>query len=128
MAEERWDNSVYSGEKPRYTYEVHVCFHQKAHIDLVRGGNTAMDDGTKVRKFSRTITAQELQVPIATVKAAQNMRTDWNQTVNYLRNFVTPAVGNKRNVSAAESSYSGSSTKRSQVYKNLLKRLSRVLD
>ena len=101
-AEERLDNSVYSGEKPRYTYETHVCIHQKAHIDLVRGGNTEMDDGTKIRKFLKTITAQELQIPIATIKATQHMRTDWNQTINYLRNFVTPAVGNKRNVSAIE--------------------------
>jgi hypothetical protein len=33
-AEKRLDQLIYRGEKPRYTFELHISFHRKAHLDL----------------------------------------------------------------------------------------------
>ena len=89
-AENRIARSNYSGEKPRYTFETHVTVHQRAHMDIRRGEGQEWDDNQKVRRFLATITAREMEVPIATVKATLNLRTNWDACVNYLRNFVRP--------------------------------------
>ena len=95
-AEDRMQDLNYSGERQRYTFETHVNVHQRAHNDIIRGGNPQLDGATKVRKFLRTLTAPELQVPVATVRANQAMRNDWDQTVNFLRNFISSSKVNQR--------------------------------
>ena len=101
-AENRIAQSVYSGDKPRYTFETHVTVHQRAHMDIERGGEAMWDGNQKVRRFLATITAREMEVPIATVKAIANLRTDWDACINYLRNFVRPLGSTGRKVAAIE--------------------------
>ena len=63
-------------------------------MDIRRGETSEWDDNQKVRQFLATITAWEMEVPIATVKAFQNLCTDWDACINYLRNFVRPVGRN----------------------------------
>ena len=99
-AEDRMEYSVYSGKKPRYTFEIHVSIHQKAHLDIAKATGQALDERTKVRHFLKSIQARELEVPVATVKATPNLCDDWTSCVNYLRGFIKPAVAPRRQVAA----------------------------
>ena len=87
-AEARIEKSVYSSELPRYNFERHVTLHHKAHHNISQAtGNTLMNRD-KIHRFLLTIKAPFLQVPIATVKATPQLRTNWEECTNYLREFI----------------------------------------
>ena len=90
-AEARIEKSVYSSEQARYSFERHVTLHHKAHQDIAQATGVDLSDRDKVRRFLLTVKAPFMQVPIATVKATPNLRTNWEECINYLRDFV-PAL------------------------------------
>jgi ribosomal protein L15 len=111
QAENRLEKLIYKGEKPRYTFETHVSFHRRSHneIELARG--QSLTDAEKVRKLLTSIQASYLQVAIATIRANDNLRLDFDASVNFLRAFIanssTQSENEVRNVSQVNVSKPG---------------------
>ncbi len=55
-ADVKIETLVYTGEKARYSFEVHVSNFKQAHLDLQKAGNEP-DGRAKVRKFLQSIKA-----------------------------------------------------------------------
>jgi len=99
-AEGKLDSSVYVGEHPRYNFEMHVTTHQRAHLDLSRAGGRELTGRDKVRRLLKSISAPNMTVPVATVRATENLRVNWDECLNYLRQFVEEKTMNRRQISA----------------------------
>jgi hypothetical protein len=54
-AEKRLDLLIYCGEKPRYTFELHVSFHRKAHLDIEKTTGNVIPEPKKVRRLIKSI-------------------------------------------------------------------------
>jgi hypothetical protein len=88
LAEGRLDKLVYRGEKPRYTFESHVSFHRRSHNELEMAKGVAMTGPEKVRKLLASIQATSMQVPLATIRASDHLRHDFDEAVNFLRQYI----------------------------------------
>jgi hypothetical protein len=97
-AENRLDTLVYRGEKPRYNFETHVTKHRQSHLELKKATGTAIPEPTKVRRLLKSLQASTMQVPVATIRATETLKTDFDATVNYLRNFINTIDQETRNV------------------------------
>jgi hypothetical protein len=84
------ENAAYHGEKPRYSFETHVLIHQQAHEQIHLATGTTWTAREKVRKLLLSIQAKAMMVAVATVKANPALRGSWEETVNFLRDFVGP--------------------------------------
>jgi hypothetical protein len=98
-AESRIENAAYHGEKPRYSFETHVSIHQQAHAQINLATGTTWTAREKVRKLLLSIQAKDMMVAVATVKANPALRGSWEETVNFLRDFVGPVPSEHRNIS-----------------------------
>jgi hypothetical protein len=99
-AEKALETGHYTGEKPRYNFETHVSKHLKAHLDIEKATGTAMPENTKVRKLLYSIHCATMNVPIATIRAQDNLRNSFDESINYLRAFIlSSGHGEDRNVS-----------------------------
>jgi hypothetical protein len=111
-AEKRLDQLIYRGEKPRYTFELHVSFHRKAHLDIEKTTGNAIPEPTKVRRLIKSIQTDFLKVPLATIRAQDNLKNDFDSACNYLRNYINTNVDvDQRNISTLTSQTSGRSGK-----------------
>jgi hypothetical protein len=100
-AEKALETGHYTGEKPRYNFETHVSKHLKAHLDIEKATGTAMPENTKVRKLLYLLRCATMNVPIATIRAQDNLRNSFDESINYLRAFIlSNSHGEDRNVSA----------------------------
>jgi hypothetical protein len=106
-AEKALETGDYTGEKPRYNFETHVSKHQKAHLDIEKATGQAMAENTKVRKLLASLRCATMMVPISTIRAQENLRTSFDESINFLRAFILAnSNSDSRNVSmfAAEGS------------------------
>lgn len=120
-AENRLETLIYRGEKPRYNFETHVTKHRQSHLELQKATGTEMPGPTKVRRLLKSLQATTMLVPIATIRATENLKTDFDATVNYLRNFINTIDQETRNVAqvgAASGKESTSTGKRGKGKKN----------
>jgi hypothetical protein len=100
-AEKQLTSLIYSGERQRYSFETHVSKHRKAHQELEKATGAALPDGTKVRRLLDSLQVASLAVPIATIKAQDNLRLDFDACVNFLKSFILSSPNTEqRNVSA----------------------------
>lgn len=90
-ASRKLESLVYTGEKQRYTYETHVSHFKQAHLDLEKAG-APLEERTKVRQFLKSITAAELQTAVGIVRSQRTYMTNFEETINYLRGFVTAST------------------------------------
>lgn len=99
QAENRMDKLTYRGEKPRYSFETHVSFHRKSHNEIAKATGVEITEQVKVRKLLASLQASFLTAAIATIRAQDNLRGDFNETVNYLRSFISNSDNEVRTVS-----------------------------
>ena len=97
-AENRMESLIYRGEKPRYNFETHVSMHQKSYLEIENATGQIIPGPTKVRKLLKSIQASNLMVPVATIRAQENLRSDFDSSVNYLRAFISSVDQESRNV------------------------------
>jgi hypothetical protein len=81
-ADKKLDTLIYRGEKPRYTFELHVSFHRKAHLDIERTTGTPIPEATKVRRLIKSLQCEPLKVPIASIKALAHLKNNFDEAVN----------------------------------------------
>ena len=93
-AEDKLLTSQYHGERPRYDFKRHVSVHQKAHIDIEKATGTPLSGRDKVRRFLTTIKAPHMAVAVSTVLAQQNMRHDFDECINFLRQYIVKRGAN----------------------------------
>jgi hypothetical protein len=102
-AEKALETGHYTGEKPRYNFETHVSKHLKAHLDIEKATGTALAENTKVRKLLYSLRCATMNVPMATIRAQENLRNSFDESINYLRAFILSTNhGEDRNVSAID--------------------------
>jgi hypothetical protein len=89
QAENRLDKLLYRGEKPRYNFETHVSFHRKSHNEISKATGIELTEQVKVRKLLTSLQTPTLLAAIATIRAQENLRNDFDETVNYLRAFIS---------------------------------------
>jgi hypothetical protein len=100
-AEKALESGHYTGEKPRYNFETHVSKHQKAHLNIEKATGTAMAENTKVRKLLASLRCATMNVPISTIRAQENLRTSFDESINFLRSFILAnSHGDERNVAS----------------------------
>ena len=100
-AEKALETGHYTGEKPRYNFETHVSKHLRAHLDIEKATGTAIAENTKVRKLLYSLRCSTMNVPIATIRAQENLRNSFDESINYLRAFILSTDHSEsRNVSA----------------------------
>ena len=87
-AEKTLATLVYRGEKPRYNFETHVSKHLRAHLDIEKAGGV-LNERQKVRKLLESLQASYLVAAIAQVKANNDYLGNFDNTVSYLRTFIT---------------------------------------
>jgi hypothetical protein len=97
-AEQRLEDLIYKGEMPRYNFETHVSMHRKSHLELEKATGIAMPETTKVRRLIKSLKASTMLVPIATIRAQDDLRMDFDATVNFLRGFISTSSTDTRNV------------------------------
>ena len=91
----------YTGERQRHTFVIHVWKSRKAHQELGQAKCIPLTETTKVRRLLDSIQVTALAVPIATIKAQQDLRTHFDNCVNYLKLYVASInAPDTRNVSA----------------------------
>jgi len=93
------NTTVYTGEKARYSFEAHVSTFKKAHLDLKKTRNEP-DEDTKVRAFAQSIKAPELQMSLHVVLGVHPYKSNFDEAVNYIRQFVVPLSQSTRTVAA----------------------------
>ena len=93
-AEDKLLTSQYHGERPRYDFERHVSVHQKVHIDIEKATGTPLSGRDKVRRFLATIKAPHMAVAVSTVLAQQAMRHDFDECINFLRQYIVKRGAN----------------------------------
>jgi hypothetical protein len=102
-AENKLETVVYRGEKPRYNFETHVSMQRKCHLDLEKATGQDIPGPTKVRQLLKSLQVSTMAVPVATIRAQDNLRTDFDASVNYLRSFIISSeLGELRNIAAFE--------------------------
>ena len=90
----------YTGEKPRLTFEHYVSLHQKYHNDILTARPaSAWDDWTRVRQLTDGIHANHMMAGIAAIKANPHYRTNFDDAVNLLRDFVIQTNPTAHNIS-----------------------------
>jgi hypothetical protein len=115
-AEERLDSLVYRGEKSNYNLETHVSMHRKSHQEIAKATGNEIPEVTKVRRLLKSLKTDTMETAVATVRGLDNLRGDFDATVNYLRTFIINTRSDSRNVS--EFSAKGkSSNKKATNYK-----------
>jgi hypothetical protein len=88
-AEKRLATLIYRGEKPRYNFETHVSSHRKSHQELEKATGQEMPGTQKVRRLLHSLQAPSMAAAIATIKAIDTLRSDFDGSVNYLRAFLS---------------------------------------
>jgi hypothetical protein len=88
-AENKLENLVYRGEKQRYNFETHVSMHRKAHQEIEKATGTPIPEATKVRRLLKSLQVATMAVPVATIRAQDNLRGDFDASVNYLKAFLS---------------------------------------
>lgn len=102
-AEKALETGHYTGEKARYNFETHVSKHLKAHLDIEKATGTAMPENTKVRKLLASLRCSTMNVPISTIRAQENLRANFDESINFLRGFIlATSHGDERNVASVE--------------------------
>jgi hypothetical protein len=61
-AEKLLDQLIYRGEKPRYSFELHVSFHRKAHLYIEQTTGNPIPEPTKVQRRIKSIQADFLKI------------------------------------------------------------------
>ena len=110
-AENKLEKLAYTGEKNRYTFETHVSMHRRAHQDLEQATGRELPQATKVRRLLKSLQVSSLAVAVATIRAQDNLRTDFDSCVNYLRSFISSTEHTESRVIASTST-GGSSYKK----------------
>jgi hypothetical protein len=102
QAEQRLDTLRYHGEKARYNFETHVSNHRKAHNDILKASGTPLQETVKVRKLTTSLMSTDLKTAKSTIAAIENLRTNFDDCVNYLKGQLTRSNAvEERQVSAA---------------------------
>jgi len=110
-AEKRLENLIYNGEKARYNFEIHVSHHRKSHNDIAKATGTGLTEQVKVRKLITSLAWPKLQASIAAIRAQENLRTDFDTCVNYLKGQISLMDGfpdERARISASETVTLGS--------------------
>jgi hypothetical protein len=107
-AENRLDTLVYRGEKPRYNFETHVSMHRKSHLELEKATGQLIPGPTKVRRLLKSLQASTMAIPVGTIRAIEDLRTDFDASVNYLRAFISSSNESEvRNVAGFDRAKAG---------------------
>jgi hypothetical protein len=77
--------------------------HRKSHLELEKATKITMPEMTKVRRLLKSLKSTTMAVPIATIRAQDNLRGNFDATVNYLRSFISTIDHETRNVSQVQS-------------------------
>jgi hypothetical protein len=109
-AEHRLETTIYRGEKPRYNFEKHASMHRKAHLELEKATGQTINEATKVRRLTKSIQVSTLLVPLATIKAQEDLRKSFDLTVNFLKAFIASPDNEMRNVSEVDTKKKGDKT------------------
>jgi hypothetical protein len=89
-ADNRLDTLVYQGEKAHYNLKTHVTMHRKSHLDLEEATVQFTPGSTKVRRLLKSLQASTLSIPVGTIRSIEDLRTDFDASVNYyLRDFIS---------------------------------------
>lgn len=115
-AEQRLDNLIYRGEKPRYNFELHVSNHRKSHNEILKASGIALQESVKVRKLTSSLQAPELKTAKATIAAIDTLRQNFDECVNYLKGQIhrnDSGQTEDRQVSSAASNANGNKRKAS---------------
>ncbi len=101
-AEQRLESLQYRGEKQRYNFEMHVSMHRKAQLEIEKATGTLIPEATKVRRLLKSLQVSTMAVPVATIRAQENLRMNFDASVNYLRTFLASSdMAETRNVASA---------------------------
>jgi hypothetical protein len=98
-------HTTYSGEKPRYNFELHVSNHIQAHLDIAKAGGD-MRERSKARKLLDSLQAKNLEAVIAYVRGNNQLQEnfDW-QAVSYIWTFIIATnITKTRNVASVQGS------------------------
>jgi Asp-tRNA(Asn)/Glu-tRNA(Gln) amidotransferase C subunit len=110
-AEKQLTTLIYSGEKPRYNFEIHVSKHLRAHLDIEKAGSE-IRERSKVRKLIDSIKANHLNAAIAHVRGSDHLQDSFDRTVSYIRTFiVNNEATDTRNVSSVQDNSKGKRTR-----------------
>jgi hypothetical protein len=101
-AENRLDNLVYRGEKPRYNFETHVSMYRKSHLELEKATGQLIPGQNKVKRLLKSLQAPNMAIPVATIRAQDALRLDFDAAMNYLRSFIASGDPETRTVASAE--------------------------
>jgi hypothetical protein len=72
--------------------------HRKSHIEIAKATGNEIPETTKVRRLIKSLQVDTMVVPFASIRAQDNLRGDFDATVNYLRTIVTSTKNESRNV------------------------------
>jgi hypothetical protein len=72
-------------------------------LELEKATGTPIPEPTKVRRLLKSLQASTMQVPVAKIRETENLKTDFDATVNYLRNFINTIDQETRNVAPVSS-------------------------
>jgi hypothetical protein len=63
--------------------------HRRSHQELEKASGQVMQGNTKVRRLLKSLQASTMAVPVATIRALEPLRSDFDASVNYLRAFIS---------------------------------------
>jgi hypothetical protein len=102
-ADDKIESLVYSGERQRYTFETHISHFKKAHLDLEKATGSPVDERTKVRQFLKSTKAPGLETSVSVVQSQDSYLKSFEETINYLRRFISKLPTQNRSVAAIQS-------------------------
>jgi hypothetical protein len=103
-AEKQLSTLTYTGEKPRYNFELHVSKHLQAHLDIAKAGGD-MRERSKVRKLLSSLQAKHLEAAIAYVRGNDQLQENFDRAVSYIRTFIIATTNTEtRNVASVQGS------------------------
>jgi predicted MPP superfamily phosphohydrolase len=103
-AEKQLSTLIYSGEKPRFNFELHVSKHLQAHLDIEKAGGD-MREQSKVRKLLDSLQAKNLDAVIAYVPGNDQLQENFDRAVSYIRTFIIATNNTEtRNVASVQRS------------------------
>jgi hypothetical protein len=113
-ASHRLETLVYRGEKPRYNFETHVSMQRKCHLELEKTTGQEIPGTTKVRRLIKSLPVSTMPVPIATIRAQTYLKTDFDESVNFLRAFISSSAhDDTRSVAAVDTDKKSGNSARS---------------
>jgi hypothetical protein len=91
-------NTVYSGERRRYTWENYVRIHVDQHAileDLVRHGHSGIDEGSKVRYLMGGIRTTDLEAVRASILGSPTLLVNFTACASLYKSYIDQRNANR---------------------------------